>query len=216
MKINEYFDKIYCINIDRRTDRWETCSKEFIKHDLIVERFSAVDGNVINHNLGYPYDNELAGAMSHLNVIKTAKENNLKNVLILEDDVVFVDDLNEQFSTYVTQLPDNWDSIYFGGNHIGGLVMIQPNVGKTRRTYALHAYGVNSRAYDTIINYMTTKINQTISGGKSGIQHSVAADYFIADLQPNMNFYCFRPHIAYQADGFSDIQQTNVSYPFLK
>ena len=41
--INDYFDKIYCINLDRRRDKWLDVQKEFIKHSLVVDRFSAVD-----------------------------------------------------------------------------------------------------------------------------------------------------------------------------
>ena len=42
--LNLYFDKIYCINLDRRDDRWEECIVEFNKHNLIVERYKAFDG----------------------------------------------------------------------------------------------------------------------------------------------------------------------------
>ena len=27
--IDDYFDKIYCVNLDERTDRWEQAKKEF-------------------------------------------------------------------------------------------------------------------------------------------------------------------------------------------
>ena len=29
--IDDYFDKIYCVNLDERTDRWEQAKKEFTK-----------------------------------------------------------------------------------------------------------------------------------------------------------------------------------------
>ena len=29
MKITEFFDKTYCINLDRRLDRWSECFVEF-------------------------------------------------------------------------------------------------------------------------------------------------------------------------------------------
>jgi hypothetical protein len=216
MKINDFFEKIYCINIDRRTDRWESCLKEFEKYSLDVERFSATDGNIDNYNLGYPYDNELAGAISHLNVIKKAKELNLKNILVLEDDVVFDDGLNQLFSFFIKQLPDDWDFINFGGNHIGGLRNISPNIGRMNRSYALHGYGVNSKSYDQIIEYMEQSINNVIKNGRQVINTSVAADFFMADLHSKLNSYCFTPHIAWQKEDYSDIQKTRVNYDFLK
>lgn len=216
MKINDFFDKIYCINIDRRTDRWESCLKEFEKYSLNVEKFSAIDGNIDNYNLGYPYDNELAGAISHLNVIKKSKELNLKNVLILEDDVVFDSGLIELFPHFIKQLPQEWDGFLFGGNHVGGLITISPNIYKVNRSYALHAYGLNNKSYDKIIDYLENRINNVIKNGISVINQSVAADFFMADVQNNLNFYTFKPHLAWQKEDYSDIQKTKVNYDFLK
>jgi GR25 family glycosyltransferase involved in LPS biosynthesis len=215
--INEYFDKIYCINLDRRTDRWESCIKEFEKHGLNVERFSAADGNVENYNLGHPYDNELAGCFSHLNVIKRAKELNLNNVLILEDDVEFIENVNELFDEYVKQLPKDWYGLHFGGNHVYGLQRTSsPNIVRMNRSYAIHAYALNKDSYDIVIEHMTKEIDNVIKNGKSVIKESVAADYFIAYLHKILNFYCFIPHIAWQKDDYSDIQKKNVNYNFLK
>jgi hypothetical protein len=41
----DYFDAIYCINLDRRTDRWEAVKREFAKIDILdrVIRFSAIE-----------------------------------------------------------------------------------------------------------------------------------------------------------------------------
>ena len=43
--MKKYFDKIYCINLDSRPDRWKECLEEFKKIgiDDIVERFPAAE-----------------------------------------------------------------------------------------------------------------------------------------------------------------------------
>ena len=46
--LNQHFDKIYCINLDKRTDRWEHESAQFRKYNIIIERVSAVEGNPDN------------------------------------------------------------------------------------------------------------------------------------------------------------------------
>ena len=46
--INNYFNKIYCVNLDRRQERWKEASDEFKKFSLDVERFSAVDGSKLD------------------------------------------------------------------------------------------------------------------------------------------------------------------------
>ena len=40
--LNEFFDKIFCINLDSRPDRWEECEKMFSHYNLEVERVSAI------------------------------------------------------------------------------------------------------------------------------------------------------------------------------
>ena len=42
--INKYFDHIYCLNLDRRIDRWKAMSKRFKKHGIQASRFPAIDG----------------------------------------------------------------------------------------------------------------------------------------------------------------------------
>ena len=79
----DFFDEIYCINLERRTDRWKQCKSEFDKIGITDKliRFKAFD-NKENPKKGC-YD-------SHLSVIKLAYERKLKNVLIFEDNVAFL------------------------------------------------------------------------------------------------------------------------------
>ena len=48
--VNKVFDKVYCINLDKRTDRWKEVSTFFRKYNIQVERFRAVDGNPMKWN----------------------------------------------------------------------------------------------------------------------------------------------------------------------
>jgi GR25 family glycosyltransferase involved in LPS biosynthesis len=92
-------DKIYCINLANRTDRWEHCSS--IPN---VERFDAIKTNentqkYTEYNLDYnPIDIEVAiyfhihkgayGAyLSHYLLWQKIVEENIDNALVLEDDI---------------------------------------------------------------------------------------------------------------------------------
>ena len=47
-QLSKYFDKKFCINLDRRPDRWDIVSDEFNKWGIKdVERVSAVDGKTV-------------------------------------------------------------------------------------------------------------------------------------------------------------------------
>jgi GR25 family glycosyltransferase involved in LPS biosynthesis len=212
MILNEYFSKSYCINLDRRQDRWEKSIKLFEKFNINAERFSAFDGKTLS--LDYPHASELGGSISHMNVIKKAKELNLPNVLIFEDDVEIDDDITNKFSDIISQIPNDWDMIYFGGNHQGGINQVSENIFRVTHTYALQMYAVNNKCYDTIINFLEDRIEKVLNN-KVSVKPSVAADFFIALLQPSINCYCIRPHLSWQLQDFSDIQERVVNYDYL-
>ena len=135
MKLNDYFDKIYCINLDRRTDRWEKCKTQFDKHGINVERFSALDGDKLEYSNKRLLPGEIGIIRSNLELVKKAKENNYKNILIFEDDVEFADDLNEKFEKYIKQVPEDWSFLYLGGNHVGGTHPVNRNLHKIMHSY---------------------------------------------------------------------------------
>ncbi len=79
----DYFDAIYCINLDRRTDRWEAVQKEFDKVGILdrVVRFSAIET---------PENGAIWCLLSHRSIIQKAQKMGWKNVLVFEDDVSFM------------------------------------------------------------------------------------------------------------------------------
>jgi hypothetical protein len=199
--MNDFFDHIYCINLDKRTDRWEDCVKQFKKHNLTVERFSAIDGSKIN-NPTKLMTGEYGILSTHIELIKDAKNKGYKNILILEDDVEFIDNLNEYFSLFKGQIPDDWVMLYLSGNHIGGCLQVSGNIFKIFHSYAIHSFAIKSELFDLIINGLP--------------KYKKAVDIFYAELQSLFPSYVIRPHLAWQRESFSDIQGGIMNYDFLK
>ena len=82
--MKDYFDKIYCINLKHRKDRWQESLIEFdrlnITHD--VERFEAIESK----------PGIVGCTASHYKIVQDAKIKGYKNILILEDDVKILRD----------------------------------------------------------------------------------------------------------------------------
>ena len=78
--MSKYIDKIFYINLEKRTDRRHDIENELNDFDLSYERFKAIETE----------DGMTGCANSHLAVLKLAKERGHKNVLILEDDFMFI------------------------------------------------------------------------------------------------------------------------------
>ena len=201
MRLNEYFEHIYCINLDKRIDRWEECQIQFEKHSLDVERFSAIDGSIIENDTKLA-NGELGILRTHIELIKDAKEKGYKNILILEDDVEFDDDLNQNFTSIINQIPNNWIMLYLGANHVGGVIQISENICQIIHSYAIHAFAINSDLFDLIINGLP--------------KYKKPVDVFYAELQPLFPSYVIRPHLAWQRESFSDIQGGIMNYYFLR
>jgi GR25 family glycosyltransferase involved in LPS biosynthesis len=203
-KISKYFDKAYCINLDKRPDRWVRVNKLF--NDLgftEIERYPGVDGNLLdlstvshNHNL---LKGELGILETHINLITEAKNNNYGNILILEDDVIFSNEIYE-LDKYMNSVPNDWDFIYFGGNHFYGEEPIRMNekIIKLNHTVALQCIAIKSTIYDKILSLLINRANQV--------------DLYYAQLHKITNAYCFTPNIAKQLADFSDIQNKHVDY----
>jgi len=199
--LNDFFSKIYCINLDRRPDRWEESLKEFEKLNINVERVSAVDGGVSGLTL------------TNYNIIKEAIFNNYKNILILEDDIKFINNFYEKFNAKIEYLPNNWDLLYLGGCNeilgrnieiITGNKNIEFNINtrklldyeicKTKNnTIVTHAVGINSKFYKFLIEEINKKISEPI-------------DLIQGSMHGNYNAYTFIPSLAAQRSSYSDIK----------
>jgi GR25 family glycosyltransferase involved in LPS biosynthesis len=213
--LNEYFDKIYCINLDRRPDRWYESVKIFEANGLEVERFPACDGQLIDTGYGKVYNGELGGTISHTRIIKKILDSGVKNALILEDDIEFNENFFEKTRESLEELPENWDMLFFGGNHTGGYDKVTKNLVRVYRTYALHCYAVNRKALEVIYDNMIRFIGHTLSCNRQ-LTPSVAADYYMAKTHPLLNVYSIHPNITWQRESFSDLQQDVMIYDFLK
>ena len=99
-------DKIYYINMDKRPDRRIEIEGELKEYGLDAERF-----------VGIPHDPGIVGCgKSHLEVMKMAKANGYKNVLILEDDFTFISskkDFEKSLELFFDKVKDNYDVCMF-------------------------------------------------------------------------------------------------------
>lgn len=114
----------YVINLARRADRMERLCPALKDR---VERWDAVDGRALEltpalQRLLKPNDffwkKAVTGcAMSHLGLwCKLAQERpDIKNYLIMEDDVKLVPDWENVWKSAVDDIPDDYDIIYLGG-----------------------------------------------------------------------------------------------------
>lgn len=206
-------DKIYCINLDRRSDRWASCIEQFTKHNIIVERVSAIDWQDLKlDNRSAQNKARIACTMSHLKCLEKAKSEDARNVLIFEDDVLFViDNFTKAFSKHVEHVPTNWDMLYLGSNKIKHR-SIGNGILKLIHAHTTHAYMVNGSFISTLIDVLKCKLDQWVNNPTQDKNVHAIDVVYSNMIMPKYNVYAFEHTIASQRMSYSDIEHINVNY----
>ncbi len=204
---NKFFEYIFCINLKRRTDRRIEAEYELSKHLIFAKFIDGVDGMEIEDPNATSIDTlpvsrgDWGCTLSHLKIAQYAKDNNLKNYLVLEDDVALVENFDEQFDLKIKTAPSEWDFLYFGGDNVGGIESINEHWAKIFKTNTTHAYAVNNTIYDKLIEVLSQKEK---------------VDICISSLHSVTNSFICRPHLAWQKASHSDILEKHTDYVKLK
>lgn len=187
----EFCNNIYVVNLPTRTDRLKTITKELIRVELPFKVFKAF----LPTNNTYTRAENYANYLSHMEIVKEAKNNNYKNVMILEDDCIFSKDFALQINKSLLELKEDWNILYLGMYSICEPVYISDAIVKVRNAYTTHAYCVNNNFYDILLKQKPNKL-----------------DYLYTTLQDTYNFYCCNPMVAWQLPGFSNIMNQYEDY----
>ena len=169
----DYFDRAYCINLDRRVNRWSEASSELRRCGIAgCERFPAVD---------LPGEPTVGCTASHRSVWRQIAGGHGERALVLEDDFAFVSrhellrvgytnesDTVRIFdscpgSTFVERwaalrpfIPAEWDLLYLGGSYeTAPRARVNRHVVRNAGMHTTHAYGISRR----FAAYLTDRID---------------------------------------------------------
>ena len=143
---------------------------------------------------------------SHLEVLKIAKQRNYKNVLILEDDFMFLvskEILEDELQCFFTSIEQSsFDICMLSYNLIHG----EPISNNTKLIKAMEVqtasgYIVNASFYDALIILYEENIPLLEN---TQMHWLYANDQCWKKLQPQSNWYCFQRRLGKQRAGFSD------------
>lgn len=193
----EWFDGVFCVNLDKRTDRWAHATKQADQYGFAdkLMRYSAIE-NKDNPSRGNHF--------SHANILEISKIEQFKNVLIFEDDCEFLlmpSEVKLYLSLAIEQLPEDWHMLYLGCNMDQYYAyQTNNNLAKLKGCFSTHAYAINHTLFNKLID-----INRS--------PETVHNDVAYANLvHPNYNCYAVVPMLAGQLEGVSDIEKRRVSY----
>lgn len=167
-KYLDFFEGVYYINLAQRTDRRELFEKRTAKLGINATRFEAIVPQPEYVQMLYEghEDNtraqKIGCTLSHQGIIRLAKEKGLKNVLIFEDDCLFLEGFNDKLSLSVRELEGfEWDLFYGGGEPNNYMHQVSENLYMMKNSggmYATHCYAVHERFYETVLSYEANKV----------------------------------------------------------
>ena len=209
-KAFEYFDKVFLINLDKRKDRLDRCNDIFEQNNVkdLVERFPGIVPDP-SDDIPYTKDTEkikipLYGCLlSHVNIIKKAKAGGLKSILVLEDDVDFIN--IDYIDRSIEQLKNKELRLfYLGANTHVTLNKVDENLLALKKGYATHAVAYHESFYDYFIENFEQRNIPII-------------DVWLSDYgQENFKSYCTFPITAVQVSNHSDIHDAFADYSWME
>lgn len=191
---NKFFDIVKYINLDKRTDRKEQCEAELNRVGLVAERFRAYEGD----------NKHLAFNKSQWNCLNECK--GYKSILILEDDVVFknLDHLLQALS----ELPFDWDVIYFGANINGTqLERYSQHLFKIKNSFTTHAVAYSGKMAKYIVENFPYHTNEY---EKEGLM--IYDEWLRVNVQEQFKCFLIHPMVAEQRVSYSDIWNNHADY----
>lgn len=199
----DFFDKIYCINLPKSTDRWSKAQTQFSKVGIAdrVEKIWAEPPHdkIFVPTLKFP-KGEMGVSLSQTKVLVHAIASQATNVLIFEDDVVFTDDAIDRLNEFMMELPSDWDIMFLGGNPFQPMQRVSDKVLKTTGFTCAFAYALPQKSllklYDSAINNISQR----------------PYDIFTSQLSSNGNGYTLNLPICWQAAGNSVIRNAHRDY----
>ncbi len=162
---SEFFDKVVLINLKRRKDRLEYSLGELKRINWpfnTPELVEGIDGQLEKLPIGFTGGlGALGCSLSHIKILEKAIQDNVENLLILEDDIVFEDDFAKRAESFLSDLPDDWDALMFGGNHFVLPQVLRENICRCNFTGLTHAYAIRRRIMADLLEKVKTLSTHT-------------------------------------------------------
>ena len=208
MKLIDFFDRVYAINLPSRKDRRQMIVQELKKAGMRpkpnqVEIFAAIRPD----NAGdFPSIGARGCFESHLAILKQAQADRLSNVLIVEDDLK----ISERFRTEQAVLLDrlsrtDWGFAYFG--HIepvenSGDVTLTPF---SEPLITAHFYAVNGKILERLVCFLEEVKRRPPGHPDGGPMHIDGAYSAWREQNPDIVTLIASPNLGWQQSSRSDI-----------
>ncbi len=201
MKSCSDIKNIYYINLDSRQDR-----RLHFENQMKMLKWNAIRFPAIKNKVG-----AIGCSLSHLSLLNFAKKNDLDHILIMEDDItflnpyLFIENLNKLLEKY-----NNFDVLLIAGNNMGEYEKLDNNCVKISKCQTTTGYLVKKHYYDKLIKNIHEGI--TLLCRDLNKLDFFAIDQYWESLQKIDKWYLLTPLTVIQKQDYSDIEGKIINY----
>lgn len=223
MTINQYFDKVYCLNLPESKQRAEMTLARAQRFGISFSFYPAISGKIFGDIYeGYKSSREtrisnpnyMACALSHLSIYRDALSAGHKRILVIEDDLLFYNGLESHFSSSVESVPNDWwllylawiplsDDLLYWNYSIIDDRFISDSVFRAKNLWSAMSYGISEEC----MKWMLERYNKSFDKEIDRI--------FVDEIQTNFPCYGVSPQIFAGYDNHSN-NSGNFDSIFLK
>jgi glycosyl transferase family 25 len=193
---------IFYINLEHRVDRRNHVETQLSKIGLQgVQRFNAI--KMENGAIGC--------SMSHLKVLQQALKLGLSHVLIVEDDIEFLDPplFRAQLDNFLKG-SNGWDVVLIAGNNMPPYQTIDETCVKVSRCQTTTGYLVNGHYIEKLMNNVKMGLSNLLREPEKHSQYAIDKYWF--GIQGVDNWFLITPLTVVQREDYSDIEKKVINY----
>ena len=193
---------VFYINLTERADRKAQVEQQLNLVSLTqFNRFNAI--KLLNGALGC--------SMSHLKCLQLAKERNLDHILIVEDDIIFLNPgiFIGQLNKFL-QNNKEWDVLLIAGNNVPPYRIVDDTCVQVSWCQTTTGYLIRKQYYDTLIANIKKGINMLIREPKNKIMYAI--DKYWLSLQKKDTWLLLVPLTVSQREGYSNIENCVTNF----
>lgn len=147
--INDFFDKVFCINLRSAVDRRAHCERLFKLLGWQVEFIDGFDSSAWPDNGLGMFPGCYGASISHAMCAARAVRDGHPNYLVFEDDLLMVRDIAERLPLFLNAVPNDWGLLYLGWipwcQH--NRTPVNSHIDRVTGMNGAHAFAVNETVY---------------------------------------------------------------------
>ncbi|MFS0771434.1 glycosyltransferase family 25 protein [Sphingomonas sp. 1P08PE] len=209
----ETFDRIVIVNLARRPDRRREMVEQLARIGLSFDHPKVLrfDACTFDDPAGFPTPGTRGCFHSHLGVWRDAAKRGDRSVLLLEDDLDFVDDIDRRLPAAMAALAErDWTMFY------GGVLQWTPAAeatsplalaGADEPIMGGHFVAVRGDAIADLASYLTAILTRPAGCPDGGPMHVDGAYGWFRKANPSLQTWVAHPDLGVQRSSRTDIHQ---------